>query len=60
MEPEDALLIHLFPPDLEKTVRQLQRSTLVRLGILFGQDERNRKRVGRLVLLFVSVPRPED
>lgn len=45
MEPEDALLIHLFPSDLEKTVRQLQTSTLVGLGILFGQEEGNRKRI---------------
>lgn len=33
MEPEDALLIHLFPSDMEKTVRQLQRRALVELVI---------------------------
>lgn len=42
MELEDALLIHLFPSDLQKPVQQLQRSTLVRLGILFGQAEGGR------------------
>lgn len=39
MEPEDALLIHLFSPAQEKSVRQFQRNTLITPGILFGQEE---------------------
>lgn len=46
MAPDDALLIQLFPPDMEKTVRQLQRSSHLLDLVSYAESEAGGGREG--------------